>query len=404
MATIGTVGLIVVGILLGIIIILFGVLIAVSPGKVKPFLDEQGRVLAGSIAEKIHTSINGVQQGMFIIGKNIGNPLLLFVHGGTAMPEYFLTQNYPTGMEQYFTVCWWDRRNAGLSYSADVPPETWTLEQSIADTLAVTNYLRSRFHKDKIYMMTHSGGSLIGIQAAARAPELFYAYIGVGQMSYQLQSEILSYEYMVKRYKEIGNTKMVQQLETAPPTMSVPLPAAYMKVRDSAMHDLGVGTTHDMKSVMTGVFLASWLFRQYTVGEKLALWRGKFASDKLLWDKTIATDLTQQVQKLDLPVYFFHGKYDYTVSYPLAKAYLDRLQAPIKGFYTFEHSAHSPMFEEPDRMKQIVQEDVLKGKNNRSDARNQNTRSRENNSLYQFSVGRNRWDYIEYLSRRIFHR
>jgi pimeloyl-ACP methyl ester carboxylesterase len=89
----------------------------------------------------------------------------------------------------------------------------------------------------------------------------------------------------------------------------------------------------------------------------------------------ISTDLTQQVQKLDLPVYFFHGKYDYTVSYPLANAYLYRLQAPIKGFYTFEHSAHSPMFEEPDKMKQIVQEDVLAGKNNLSDTCNQTTRS-----------------------------
>jgi pimeloyl-ACP methyl ester carboxylesterase len=382
MAGIGAVGLIVsttVGILLGVMVILFSVLLAVSPGKVNPFLDEQGRPLADSISEKIHVNINGVQQGMFIIGKNVDNPVLLFVHGGTAMPEYFLTQNYPTGMEQYFTVCWWDRRGAGLSYSANVPPETLTVEQSIADTLAVTNYLRSRFHQDKIYLMAHSGGSLIGIQAAARAPELFHAYIGVGQMSYQLKSEMLSYEYMLGRYKEIGNAKMVKQLEAAPPTMSVPLPAAYMKVRDSAMHDLGVGTTHDMKSVMNGVFLASWLFREYTLGEKLALWRGKFSSDKILWDKMIATGLTNQIQKLDIPVYFFHGKYDYTVSYPLAKAYLDRLQAPFKGFYTFQHSAHSPMFEEPDRIKQIVQEDVLVGKNNLSDACTQNARSCESN-------------------------
>jgi pimeloyl-ACP methyl ester carboxylesterase len=370
MARIGTVGLIVltiVGILLGIIIIFLGVLLAVSPGKVKPFLDEKGRALASSISEKIHVNINGVLQGMFIIGKNVGNPVLLFVHGGTAMPEYFLTQNYPTGLEQYFTVCWWDRRGAGLSYSANLPPEALTVEQSISDTLAVTNYLRSRFHKDKIYLMAHSGGSLIGIQASARAPELFYAYIGVGQMSYQLKSEMLSYEYMVRRYKEIGNARMVKQLEAALPKMSVPLPTSYMKVRDSAMHGLGVGTTHDMKSVMTGVFLASWLFREYTLGEKLALWRGKFSSDKILWDKMIATDLTIQIQTLDLPVYFFHGKYDYTVSYPLAKAYFDELQAPIKGFYTFEHSAHSPMFEEPDRMKLIVQEDILEGKNNLSD-------------------------------------
>ncbi len=372
MARIGTVGLgvlTIVGILLGIMVILFAVLIAVSPGEVKPFLDEQGRTLPDSVSEKIHVNINGVPQGMFIMGKNVDNPVLLFVHGGTAMPEYFLTQNYPTGMERYFTVCWWDRRGAGLSYSANVPPETLTVEQSIADALAVTNYLRRRFHKDKIYLMAHSGGSLIGIQAAARAPELFYAYIGVGQMSYQLKSEMLSYEYMVKRYKEIGNVSMVKQLKASPPTMSVPLPTSYMKVRDSAMHGLGVGTTHAMKSVMTGVFLASWLFRQYTLGEKLALWRGKFASDRLLWDKMIATDLTNQLQRLDLPVYFFHGKYDYTVSYPLAKAYLDQLQAPIKGFYTFEHSAHSPMFEEPARMKQIMQEDILVGKNNLSDPR-----------------------------------
>jgi pimeloyl-ACP methyl ester carboxylesterase len=370
MARIGTAGLIVltiVGILLGVIVILLGWLLAVSPGKTKPFLDEKGRALAGSISEKIHVNINGVQQGMFIMGKNVGNPVLLFLHGGTAMPEYFLTQKHPTGLEQYFTVCWWDRRNAGLSYSANASPETLTVEQSISDTLAVTNYLRSRFHKDKIYMMAHSGGSLIGIQAAARAPKLFYAYIGVGQMSYQLKSEMLSYEYMVRRYKAIGNTKMVKQLEAAPVTMSVPLPTFYMKVRDRAMHRLGVGTTHDMKSVMTGVFLASWRFREYTLGEKLALWRGKFSSDKMLWDKMIATDLTKQIQKLDLPVYFFHGKYDYTVSYPLAKTYLNELQAPIKGFYTFGHSAHSPMFEEPARMKQIIQKDVLEGTNNLSD-------------------------------------
>ena len=238
-----------------------------------------------------------------------------------------------------------------------------TLEQAISDTLEVTNYLRNRFHRDKIFLMAHSGGSLIGIQAAARAPELYYAYVGVGQMSYQLEYEILSHEYMLQQYTQIGNTRMVQQLEAAAPTMAIPLPASYMRVRDRAMHGLGVGTTRDMRSVMTGVFLASWLCREYTLGEKFAIWRGKFSSDRILWDTLVATDLTQEVQTLNLPVYFFHGKYDYTVSYPLARAYLDTLQAPIKGFYTFENSAHSPMFEEPDRMRQILQEDVLVGMN-----------------------------------------
>jgi pimeloyl-ACP methyl ester carboxylesterase len=61
----------------------------------------------------------------------------------------------------------------------------------------------------------------------------------------------------------------------------------------------------------------------------------------------IATDLSETLTAVGLPVYFLHGRYDYTVSYPLAPAYSDRLHAPAKGFYTFERSAHSPMFEQP---------------------------------------------------------
>jgi len=358
---------IIVSIPLGAIPILLGVLLALSPGRPRPLLDESGKALAGSISEKTHVRISGVQQGMFIVGRDIGNPVLLLLHGGTAMPEYFLTQRYPTGLEQYFTVCWWDRRGAGLSYSANIPPETMTLEQSISDTIEVTNYLRNRFHKDKIFLMAHSGGSLIGIQAAARAPELYSAYIGVAQMSYQLKSETLSYEYMLRTYREMGNKRMVRQLEAGPVTMTIPLPASYMKVRDKAMHGLGVGTTREMRSVIPGVFLESWLCREYTLGEKLAIWRGKFSSDRILWNQMIAVDLAREVPKAELPVYFFHGKYDYTVSYPLAKAYLDKLRAPIKGFYTFEYSAHSPMFEEPGKVKQIMQQDILAGTNRLAD-------------------------------------
>jgi pimeloyl-ACP methyl ester carboxylesterase len=367
MARAGRVMLVAISIPVGLLLILFGVLLVFSAGKPRPFVDENGKVLTGSISEKIHVNINGVQQGMFIKSRDTSNPVLLFLHGGAGMPEYFLTQRYPTGLEQYLTVCWWDRRGAGLSYRPNIPIETMTIEQLISDTLEVTNYLRNRFHKEKIFLMAHSGGSLIGIQAVARAPELYYAYVGVAQMAYQLKSENLAYEYMLERYREIGNIKMVRQLEAAPVTMTPPLPASYMLVRDKAMHGLGVGTTRDMKSVITGVFLASWLFPEYTLSEKMSLWRGKFLSDKVLLDKMIATDLTKQVVELEVPIYFFHGKYDYTVSYPQTKSYFKELKAPLKGFYTFEQSAHSPMFEEPVKMQQIIENDVLAGTNSLAD-------------------------------------
>jgi pimeloyl-ACP methyl ester carboxylesterase len=355
----GRIVLTVVGILFGATLIIATALLAVSPGRPQPIVDGRGKIVPGSIAEKIHVSINGVQQGMFVMGSNVRNPVLLFLHGGTAMPEYFLTEQHPTGLEQYFTVVWWDRRGAGLSNGPDVPVESISLEQFILDTVTVSQYLRKRFRKDKIFLMAHSGGSLIAIQAAARAPELYAAYIGIGQMSNQLKSEKRSYDYMLERYRELGDTQMVRRLEAAPVMEKLPLPTAYMQLRDSAMHGLGIGTMRDMRSVMTGVFLASWLSRQYTVGEKLAMWRGKFSADKLLWDTMLGTDLTKLITKLEVPLYFFHGIHDHTVSYPLAKDYFESVQAPVKGFYTFANSAHSPMFEEPTRVAEIVQQDIL---------------------------------------------
>ncbi|MCE7984523.1 MAG: alpha/beta hydrolase [Caldilinea sp. CFX5] len=349
------------------LLLLLALLLAWSPGKPTPFLDKKGQPLTGSIAEKLFVEINGTKQGMIIKGRNLANPVLLYLHGG--MPDYFLTQRYPTGLEDLFTIVWWEQRGAGLSYSSDLALGSITTEQVITDTLAVTNYLCKRFGKEKIYLMGHSGGTFIGLQAAARAPELYYAYIGMAQMTNQLKSEKLAYEYMLAQFKAIGNTQMVQRLAAAPVTMTPPLPAAYLALRDEAMHSLGIGTMHEMKSVITGLLIPSLQFREYTLGEKINLWRAKARSGvSTLLDEMVTTDLTQQVTTLDLPVYFLHGIYDYTVSYSEAKAYFAQVKAPVKGFYTFAHSAHSPIFEEPGKMHEILQEDVLVGANTLADA------------------------------------
>ncbi len=354
--------------LLASMLILVTVLLAWSPGEPKPFLDGKGNPLAGSISEKNRVNINGVEQGMFIKSKDAANPVLLYLHGG--MPDYFLTERYPTGLEDYFTVVWWEQRGSGLSYHADIAPATMTLEQMISDVLEVTNYLRHRFHKEKIYLMGHSGGTFIGIHAAVRAPELYFAYIGVAQMSYQLKSERLAYEFMLQQFKENGNSSMVRKLEEAPVTMMDGTPEAYLALRDIAMHSLGIGTTHDMNSVITGILLPSLKFREYTFGEKVNLWRGKSRSGvSIMWDAMLTTDLSQKVTELAVPVYFCQGIYDYTCSYTLAKDYFDKLKAPVKGFYTFEQSAHSPIFEEPEKMRTVLIKDVLNGTNRLADTR-----------------------------------
>ena len=359
----GRIVLILLAVLVGCILILVVALLAVSPGKPKP-------PLAGGISEKIRVNINGVQQGMFIRSRDEANPVLLFLHGGPGMPEYFLTRSYPTGLEDLFTVCWWEQRGSGLSYNADIPPQTMTVEQLIADTIEVTNYLRKRFGKEKIYLLGHSWGSFLGIQVAARAPELYHAYIGMAQVTYQIQSEKLAYEYMLGQYRDRGNKAMVRKLEKTPITMTGPLPKPYLVLRDVAMHGLGVGTTRDMKSVVSGIFFPVMRFPEYTSREKIDIWRGKgFSRSFDLWDRMMSTDLTAAVPELKLPVYFCHGTHDYTVTYNETRAYFDKLRAPLKGFYAFWQSAHSPAFEEPRKMLQILREDVLAGANRLADAR-----------------------------------
>lgn len=318
--------------------------------------------MPGSIAEKIRVDINGVEQGMFIEATNRSNPVLLWVHGGPGMPDYFLTERYPTNLDDVFTVVWWDQRGAGLSYRSGIPRESMTVDQFVADTLAVSEYLCERFQQERIYLLGHSWGSFIAIQAAARAPERYHAYIGQAQMVHQLESEKLAYDFMLTEYRRRGDAGMVRDLEQAPVTMAGGTPAGYLRRRDKAMHRLGIGTTHGMRSVITGIFLPSWRFPEYTVTEKVALWRGRAFSRRFgLWDQFLRVDLRQRLPRLELPVYFLHGAYDYTCSYTLALDYFHRLNAPVKGFYRFDDSAHSPVLEEPERAKAILCGDVLAG-------------------------------------------
>ncbi len=321
-----------------------------------------------NISEKIFVDINGVKQGMFIKSMDAAHPVLLNLHGG--LPEYFLTYKYPTGLEKYFTVVWWEQRGAGISYNPSLARDCLSVEQLISDTTELTNYLRHRFDQEKIYLLGHSHGSFFGIQAAAKKPELYHAYIGEAQMSNQQKSEVEAYEYMLDQFRAKGDRRMVRRLEAVPVTGSNGTPAGYLALRDEAMHKLGIGTTRDMKSVVTGIFLPSILCPEYTMGEKIKLWQAKIRFGvSFMWDQMLVTDLAEVVSELHLPIYFLHGIHDYTCSYTGARSYLEQLKAPLKGFYSFENSAHSPIFEEPKKTLRILLEDVLAGTNDLADVK-----------------------------------
>ncbi len=338
-----------------------------SPGKIEPYSDDTGKTLHGSISEKTFIPIGGVKQGMFIRSRDTNNPVLLYVHGGPAFPNYFLIDKFAPGLEDYFTVCYWEQRGGGLSYTSEVTLESMNFNQLASDAIDVANYLRNRFAKEKIYIMAHSGGTPIALIAVSRNPELFYAYIGMGQITNQVESEKLAYKHMLAKYVADGNQKAVNELKRYPILITDSSIAAYYKsaIRDQYMHELGIGTMHKMKSVFWDIFIPVWTCKAYSIKEKITIWRSKisFLPKTNLINEMLLTDFTVRVRALDIPVYFFSGKFDLTVNINLSKAYLDKLQAPVKGFYTFDNSAHSPLYEEPARVRRIIEIDVLNSKN-----------------------------------------
>lgn len=355
----------------GLFLILLFILLIYSPGEIEPYLDPTGKLIPESISEKTFVKIYGIQQGMFIKSKNRNNPILLYVHGGPAFPNYFLINKFMPDLEDYFTVCYWEQRGGGLSYSPEVNLESMNFTQLALDAIEVTNYLRKRFGKEKIYIMAHSGGTPIALLSVQKKPQLYAAYIGMGQITNQAESEKVAYKYMLEHYRTDENQKAITELKKYPVLDSDSNILSFYKsnIRDQYMHELGIGTMHEMKSVFWGIFIPIWTCKAYTLREKINIWKSKilFIPKTNLINEMLETDFTSQIPKLEIPVYFFSGKFDLTVNVNLSKAYLNKLQAPLKGFYTFNNSAHSPLFEEPLLVRQIIERDILNDSNSLAD-------------------------------------
>lgn len=131
-------------------------------------------------------------------------------------------------------------------------------------------------------------------------------------------------------------------------------------LRDTAMHELGVGTTRYMHSVITGILFPSLQVKAYTQTERIHIWKGKIRSFRYaVVYEAWHFNAFHKVPSIEIPIFFFAGKYDYTCCYSLQQQYYEQINAPEKKFYTFEESAHSPLFEEPEKAISILKNEII---------------------------------------------
>ncbi len=346
---------------LSLVLISIIFLFTVSPGKTSPIVDSDGNAIPNSIAVIERPIIGGIPQGIIIRGENIENPVLLYVHGGPGAPSYPMYKNELKKLEKIFTICYWEQRGAGMSYSKDVPVASMNLNQMVEDAAVVTRYLMNKFNKQKIYILGHSWGSLLSSFTIQKYPELYYAYIGIGQIANTYLSEKESYQFVAEeaRNRNDKNAQIgISQLKFPDMKASGREWYDYYMMQRKYVLEYGgarYGQSRDYKDIAKAVLFC----REYTMQDKLNYSAGAAFSqihlDTCMTNINLNNVLTEQY----IPVYIFQGLHDHQTSYPIAKEYFDHLKAPIKKFYTFNNSAHSPHVEEYNKFEKIVKTDIL---------------------------------------------
>ena len=311
------------------------------------------------ISERKNLEIDNGVLGLVLLSDDINNPVLLVCGGGPGIPQYLLEAIYASPLKELFTVCYWDYRGTGASFDATIKSADMTTERYLNDLLAVTDYLSQRFSQDKIYIMGHSFGTYLALKAAQAYPDKYKCYIAMSQICNQNLSEYLAFDDMLQQYKSIGNKRMLDKLEKYDIRQSSEDYNDYFfsGLRDKAMHDLGVGTTRTMHSVITGIFFPSLSCRAYTRRERINIWRGKALSAAFpVTQDAVNFNAFDSDWQLKIPIYFFIGRYDYTCYASLQQEFYESIEAPQKGMYIFENSAHSPIYEEHERGKEGLRE------------------------------------------------
>lgn len=302
--------------------------------------------LAGphSVASLESVRIGGVDQCILIRGKDTSRPILLFQHGGPGMPAMYLAHSFQPEIEGDFVVVQWDRRAAGKSYREDIA-DTLTSEQLVADTVELTNLLRARFHRNKIYLVGHSWGTYLGMLVIARHPELYHAYVGIGQLARSAPIAGIQDEYIRQCAKRAGDLKALNELNERGES-----------VREELLFKFG-GELHRAKSFLP-LLLTGLAAPEYSLHDARNIPKGVSLYSKHFVYNSIDGELMDAIPQVKIPVYFFTGRYDFTDPFTLTEEYFSKIDAPEKHFVWFEQSAHFPFYEEPamfaQRMREVV--------------------------------------------------
>jgi proline iminopeptidase len=288
-----------------------------------------------AVQEAGFVRIGGIDQWVQIRGENRENPVILFLHGGpgfTAIP-YF--QRIMRPWERDYTIVHWDQRGAGKSYARNGRANQAhpTLDQMIRDGIEVAEYARHHLHKPKIILIGYSWGSVLGIEMARVRPDLFYAFVGTGQVMDTAQSELAGYRGVLARARAANDKKSVDTLvEIGAP----PYPGVEQLGRQRSILELyrpvGEIGLNQLKTLL--------LAPGYSLRDAADVYIFAPELTRELLSVVLKYKVTDRGSNFGVPLYFFLGAQDSWTSPDVVQGYLPLLSAPHKEIVLFPNVGH----------------------------------------------------------------
>ena len=302
------------------------------------------------LQESMYADIGGVKQWINVRGKDKRKPILLFVHGGPGSPLNPVSWIYQKPLEEYFIVVNYDQRGTGKTFVAN---DTLNLKNSMSidhfvnDIIDITKFICQRYKKQKVVLVGHSWGTIIGMKAALKKPELFYAYVGMGQVINAIVNEKIIYEYGLTKAKEDHNEEALEELKSIYPYPGDNISREKVIIARKWTQYYGGLSAYRKNSDY--YFNAASLSPNYSLREVTAIDAGTYFTLGKVLKELSKVDLSN-IKKFPIPVIMFCGKHDYTTPTLPTIEWMKNVKAPFKKTIWFEHSAHLIPVEEPGKM------------------------------------------------------
>lgn len=307
------------------------------------------------VDEGIYVTLGGQEQYLLIRGENTDNPVIIWLHGGPAGSDGYANYTFQKYLVDDYTIVNWDQRGCGRTYyhnyKSDPNNETATFEQAQTDLDELVDYVCKRFETNKIILVGHSYGTMLGSKYALEHPEKISAYIGVGQVV-NLQSEIYSYQDALAKAQALGDDTTEMEaafnayIESGSLVDMMALRSVLYKYHsaEKEANTIWIG----LSSPYMGFDDLRWFFKQ--TGDLTDY----FALNKQLFDYTIQTDVTDYGLEYQIPVGFISGSCDWTTPVKCSQDYCDLISAPQKQFALLDGCGHSPQYASPEEFCEIL--------------------------------------------------